>query len=196
MRNPATLLLLLAILTVLAMLTACTSSRLAPSHEIFDEQSGMTLEVVSMPFIFARERSDVAAHARDYATLVAAEIDRSGEYSDFLLLYRWSTVDRRMSPPPPLSAGALRILADGRAIDLQPLQRVPISLTQSHALYVPPHGDVVPRAYAVDAALLRYIAACRNLTLRMPQEELNTPFTLWQYGREALAKFLQSVSGS
>jgi hypothetical protein len=102
MRNPATLLLLLAMLTVLAMLTACTSSRLAPSHEIFDEQSGMTLEVVSMPFIFARERSDVAAHARDYATLVAAEIDRSGEYSDFLLLYRWSTVDRRMSAVPSI----------------------------------------------------------------------------------------------
>lgn len=189
MRKPAISLLLLA------MLTACTSSRLAPSHEMFDEQSGMTLEVVSMPFIFARERSDVAAHARDYATLVAAEIDRSGEYSDFLLLYRWSTVDRRMSPPPPPGAGALRILADGRTIDLQPLERVPIGLTQGRSLYVPPHGDVVPRAYAVDAALLHYIAACRNLTLRMPQEELNTPFALWQDGRDALAKFLQSISG-
>jgi hypothetical protein len=190
MRNPAISLLLLA------LLTACTSSRLAPSREIFDEQSALTLEVVSMPFIFARDRGDVAAHARDYATLVAAEIDRSGEYSDFLLLYRWSTVDRRMSAPPPPSAGALRILADGRAVDLQPLPRVPISLTQSHSLYVPPHGDVVPRAYAVDAALLRYIAACNSLTLRMPQEEINTPFTLWQDGREALAKFLQSISGS
>jgi hypothetical protein len=190
MRTPAISLLLFT------LLTACTSTRLAPSREIFDEQSAMTLVVVSMPFIFARERSDVAAHARDYATLVAAEIDRSGEYSDFFLLYRWSTVDRRMSPPPPAAAGALRILADGRAIDLRPLQRVPISLTQAHSLYVPPHGDVVPRAYAVDAALLRYIAACRNLTLRMPQEEINTPFTLWQDGREALAQFLQSLSGS
>jgi hypothetical protein len=188
MRNPAISLLLLVVLT------ACTSSRLAPMHEIFDEQSAITLEVVSMPFIFARERSDVAAHARDYATLVAAEIDRSGEYSDFLLLYRWSTVDRRMSPPPSPSAGALRISADGRAIDLQPLQRLPVSLAQSRSLYVPPHGDVVPRAYAVDAALLRYIAGCRNLTLRMPQEELNTPFTLWQDGRVALTKFLQSIS--
>jgi hypothetical protein len=182
-------------LLLFTSLAACSPSRLAPPHEIFDEQSAMTLEVVSLPFIFARERSDVAAHARDYATLVATEIDHSGEYSDFLLLYRWSTVDRRMSAPPPAGAGALRILADGRAIDLQPLQKVPIGLTQSHSLYVPPHGDVVPRAYAVDAALLRYIAACRSLTLRMPQEELNTPFTLWQDGREALAQFLKSISG-
>lgn len=182
-------------LMLYTLLTACASSRPAPSQEIFDEQTAMTLQVVSAPFIFARERSDVAAHARDYATLVAAEIDRSGAYSDFLLLYRWSTVDRRMSPPPPSSAGALRILADGRSIDLQPLQRLPVSLTQSHSLYVPPHGDIVPRAYAVDAALLQYIATCRNLTVRMPQEELNTPFTLWQDGREALAKFLQSISG-
>ena len=155
----------------------------------------MTLNVVSRPFVFARDRSDVAAHARDYATLVAAEIDRSGDYSDFLLLYRWSTVDRRMAPPPPRSAGALRIVADGRVIDLKPLERMPVSLTQSHALYVPPHGDVIPRAYAVDAALLQYIAACRSLTLHMPQEEPNTAFTLWQDGREALRNFLRSISG-
>ena len=70
------------------------------STEIFDEETGSTLLVVSKPLVFARDRSDVAAHARDYATLVAVEDDRSGQYTQYLLLYRWSTVDRRMSPPP------------------------------------------------------------------------------------------------
>ncbi len=185
----------LGLTVLLPLLASCASHRAAPPHEIFDEQSAMTLSVVSVPFVFARERSDVAAHARDYATLVAAEIDRSGDYRDFLLLYRWSTVDRRMAPPPPQSAGALRIVADGRVIDLQPVERMPVSLTQSRALYVPPHGDVIPRAYAADPALLHYIAACRSLTLYMPQEDLKTAFTLWQDGREALANFLRSIGG-
>lgn len=184
-----------AVLMMLSLLTSCAADRAAPSHEIFDEKSAMTLSVVSRPFIFARDRSDVAAHARDYATLVAAEIDRSGDYADFLLLYRWSTVDRRMAPRPPQSAGALRIVADGRVIDLKPLETMPIGLTQGRALYVPPHGDVIPRAYAVDSALLQYIAASRSLSLQMPQEELKSSFALWQDGRGALASFLRGGGG-
>jgi hypothetical protein len=183
----------MGLILLLAALVSCASQPATPAQEIFDEQTATTLSVVGKPLVFARERTDVEAHARDYVTLVAAEIDRSGQYSEFLLLYRWSTVDPRMSPPPQSGEGALRILADGRAIDLQPLERLPISLKQGRALHVPAHGDIVPRAYNVDAALLRFIAGSRELTVRMPQEQLNMPFALWEDGRSALAKFVHSV---
>ena len=180
-------------LAVLAALSSCASrSPLAP-REIFDEQTASTLTVVAAPLVFSRPRSDVAAFAHDFATLVAAQDDRSGETSEFLLLYRWSTVDPRMSPPPPPEAGRLRILADGRQIDLQPLGRLPVSLMQRHALLVPHHGDVVARAYRVDAGLLNFIASSRALTLRMPEEALDTPFTLWEDGRKALRQFLRAA---
>ena len=96
-----------ALILALLALPACSSSLRPPaaSREILDEQSGTTLTVVAAPLVFARERTDVAAHARDYATLVAVEIDNSGKYRTYLLLYRWSTVDRRMSAPPDPSAG-------------------------------------------------------------------------------------------
>jgi hypothetical protein len=123
--------------------------------------------------------------------LVAVEIDISGEYGQYLLLYRWSTVDRRMSSPPPPDAGELRIYADGRTIDLIPLARVPVDLRQRRGLHVPDHGDVVAHAYRVDVATLHYIAASSDLTVRMPQEPLDTPFTVWEDGRSALAQFLQ-----
>jgi hypothetical protein len=184
----------LALIALSAVVGSCASTPAPPAQEIFDEQTASTLTVVSKPLVFARERSDVEAHARDYATLVAAEIDTSGQYSEFLLLYRWSTVDRRMSAPPRPSEGALRILADGRVIDLQPMERLPISLKQNHALHVPAHGDIVPRAYGVDAELLRFIATSRELTLRMPQEQLNLPFALFEDGRGALANFVRSVN--
>ena len=97
-----------ALLLALTALASCTtqpphrptSKAKSNSTEIFDEQSGSTLSVVAKPLVFARARSDVAAFARDYATLVAVEDDRSGTYTQYLLLYRWSTVDRRMSPLP------------------------------------------------------------------------------------------------
>jgi hypothetical protein len=172
----------MALILLLAALVSCASEPVKPAQEIFDEQTAATLSVVSKPLVFARERTDVAA-----------QIDRSGQYNEFLLLYRWSTVDPRMSPPPQPGEGELRIVADGRAIDLQPLERLPISLKQSRALHVPAHGDIVPRAYSVDGALLRFIAASRELTVRMPQEQLNLPFALWEDGRGALAEFVHSV---
>jgi hypothetical protein len=180
-----------ALILALTALPACTSLRPAASHEIFDEQTGNTLLAVAAPLVFARERTDVAAHARDYATLVAMEVDISGKYTEYLLLYRWSTVDRRMSPPPDPDAGELRILAEGRVIDLMPLERVPVSLSRRRELHLPEHGDVVTRAYPIDVTTLRFIATSRDLTVHMPQESLDTPFELWEDGRKALGQFLQ-----
>jgi hypothetical protein len=187
-----------ALVMALTALASCTTQPphrpVSKSTEIFDEQTGSTLLVVSKPLVFARDRSDVAAHSRDYATLVAVEDDRSGEYTQFLLLYRWSTVDRRMSPPPGPDEGELKMLADGRTIDLKPLERPPTSLEQRQALHVPDHGDIVYRAYRVDSATLHYIADSRDLSVRMPQESLDTPFTVWEDGRGALAQFLQRAA--
>jgi hypothetical protein len=176
-------------LTALLTLSGCVGSHSPLTREILDEQSGNTLIVVSTPLEFARARTDVAAHARDYATLVAVEIDQAGSYSDFLLLYRWSTVDRRMSPPPDPDQGELHILADGRDIDLEPLADLPISLAKREELYVPPHGDLVAHAYRADGPTLRYIASSRQLIVRLPRERLDTPFALFRDGRKALADF-------
>jgi hypothetical protein len=179
-----------ALLLALTALPSCATRAPPAAKEIFDEQTASTLSVVAKPLVFARERSDVAAHSRDYATLVAIDYDRSGEFEDYLLLYRWSTVDRRMSPPPGEDQGDMRILADGRVIDLKPLDKLPISLNQRRVLHLPQHGDVVARAYRVDGPMLHFIATSRDISLRMPQEALDTPFTVWEDGRSALQAFV------
>jgi hypothetical protein len=181
-------------MATLAALTACVSLP-AADGQILDQETGNTLFVVTKPLVFARERTDVAAHARDYATLVAVAVDRSGTFSEYLLLHRWSTVDRRMSPAPDPSAGKLRILADGREIELSALEQVPMSLSSRPELHGPNHGDAITRAYQVDLPTLRFIAASRLLTVRMPQEPLDTPFGLWDDGRARLAQFVAAQSG-
>src|SRR5258708_40040324 len=90
--------LILALATLSA--SACANPPPRDSPEIFDEQSGNTLLVVPQPLVFARERRDVAAHERDYATLVAGEINQSRKNSECLFVYRWTSVGRRTSPPP------------------------------------------------------------------------------------------------
>jgi hypothetical protein len=178
-----------ALFLILAALPACSGTRVLRAHEILDDRSGSTLSVVAQPLVFARERTDVAANARDYATLVAVEVDQSGNYHDYLLLYRWSTVDPRMSPPPASDQGELRIIAEGRDIDLTPLPELPISLAHGRELHVPVHGGLIAHAYVIDATTLRYIAESHELYVRMPQEALGTPFALREDGRGALAQF-------
>jgi hypothetical protein len=177
------------LLPALIALCSCSSQPRVATREFFDEQTASTLSVVGKPLIFERQRSDVAAHGHDFATLVAIEVNNSGQDSEYLLLYRWSTVDRRMSPPPEPDQGLLRIQADGRTIELRPLERLPVSLAQRRRLHFPEHGDVVARAYRVDLDLLRFVSTSGELVVRLPDESLDTPFMLWDDQRGSLARF-------
>lgn len=181
------LVLLAAALTALA---ACAAGPPPATREILDEETGNTFFIATRPLVFARNRTDVAAYTRDYVTLAAVAVNESGKYSEYLLMYRWSTVDRRMEPPPDPNAGELRILADGRTIDLHPLEQVPVSVASRTELREPNHGDAITHAYKMDLPTLRFLAVSQTLAVRMPQEPLDTPFELWQDGRPDLASFV------
>jgi hypothetical protein len=178
-----------AVVAALALLVACASSAPRAPTELLDEQTGVTLAVVAEPLVFARARVDVAANARDYATVVAVEANRSGRYSQYLLLHRWSTVDRRMAALPPPSAGRLVIEADGRVLELRPLVPLPAALTRRDHVFLPEDADVISWAYDMDPATLAYLAASHEIRLRLPDEALDSPFTLWGDGRAALREF-------
>ena len=179
----------LAFLVAALTLAGCAGGP-PETREILDEETGNTFFVATRPLVFARNRSDVAAFTRDYVTLVAVAVNSSGKYSEYLLLYRWSTVDRRMLPPSDPNAGELRILADARTLDLQPLEQVPVSLASRAELHDPNHGDAITHAYKMDLATLHFLAASRTLEVRLPQEALDTPFGLFQDGRPDLDRFV------
>jgi hypothetical protein len=179
----------LAALMSLQWLAACAPlERLAPQEHL-DRRSGETLVVVNQPLVFARERSDVAVRARDYTTLVAVEADRAGRYSAYLVAYRWSTVDRRMTDLPAEDAGALRIVADGRELLLTPLTALPEALKSADMLHAPKDARFIVWAYNIDLATLRYLADSTELALRFPRESLPLDFSLWSDGRAALREF-------
>ncbi|MGC1459252.1 MAG: hypothetical protein WA825_13325 [Steroidobacteraceae bacterium] len=179
-------------MSAVLLLPGCVRPPQAGSRTILDQQTGNTLLLVQHPLVFARERTDVAAHARDYATLVAVEVDAAGHYSNYLLVYRWSTVDKRMAPPPQVGSGKLQVEADGRTIVLAALEQLPVGVVGQDGLLYPPHADVVTYAYPIDWATLRFLAQSNQILLRMPQDALDTPFGLWEDGRASLAQFVRS----
>lgn len=173
------------------LLAGCASEPQRAPTELLDEQTGATLVVVAEPLVFARARLDVAANARDYLTIVAVEANRSGKYAQYLLVHRWSTVDRRMAALPGEGAGRLLLDADGRTLELKPLQPMPAALVRRDRVHVPPDADVVSWAYDVDVATLAWLAGSHEIRARLPDETLASPFALWGDGRAALQAFVK-----
>jgi hypothetical protein len=179
--------------TMLVAAAAC--SNLPPSpRNLLNEQTGVTVTVVGAPILFALERHGGPASAHDYLTLVAVRNDDAGKYTELLLLYRWSAFFGPVSAPPEQSTGELLIEIDGQAIRLQPLERLPPGLPRPKELFVPDTTDADMHAYVTDLQTMRLIAMSHELTVRLPQESLDAPFTLWRDGRPALAQFVKQLS--
>ena len=62
-------------------------------REYVDEVTAVSITVSLDSLVFARERSDLAANARDYITLAPLEINRTGRRALFWSGDRWSTTD-------------------------------------------------------------------------------------------------------
>jgi hypothetical protein len=123
--------------------------------------------------------------------LVAAEADRSGKFSSHLVVYYWSTVDRRMSSLPDKSAGKLVLQADGREINLMPVNPTPAAFVNRTDLHAPRAAESLTWVYDVDLPTLLYVAESQELSLRLTDEALPVPFVIWTDGRPALREFAQ-----
>jgi hypothetical protein len=172
----------------LALSGCLTPVDMAPIDSL-DETTGNTYTSVAQPLIFARRRADLAANARDYATIAAAHINRAGKLTTYLLAYRWATVDVRMSALPAKSQGRLTFLGDGRVVELQPLSDPQALAMLRIELAAPRTQGKVGWVYAVDAATLRYLAESHELQLQFPDEAMAQPFEIWSDGRPALQAF-------
>jgi hypothetical protein len=190
--HPARFAVTAALITIAAGCTALPAP--APS-QFLDERTGVTLSVVDAPLVLARERRDIAANARDYLTLVAAERDLAGRRQLILLVHRWSTIDTRVGASDDDDSTRLTLLADGRDIHLTPVAgQLPVEFTQNERLLRPPVDKVVTLAFQTDIATLRYVVSSRQLSASFDAAKATLPYTMWRDGRESLRQLLDSVA--
>jgi hypothetical protein len=165
--------------------------------EFLDERTGATITVVHDPLVFAFERSSLAANARDYISLTAVEVDRSGQLQTYLIGYVWSTIDRRnRSSAPDQIQKPLALLADGREIQLVPVSEFPKDLLDEQRLLAPPASHVLRAAYPASRELLRYIASSRNLSISFAldsedEDAERESYQIWGDGKKALIAFVE-----
>jgi hypothetical protein len=174
-----------------ATLSACVTPPLEPRN-VLDERSGISLTVVDQPLVLARERRDVAVQARDYLTLVAAQINESGQRELVWVVHQWSTIDSRAAEFQPTPGEPLLLVADGRDVRLHPI-RSAAAYIQHSALRAPADALAVTTVYAVDDETLQYVAESGRIAASFPESRLTLPFSLWTDGRPALRRFLAEV---
>jgi hypothetical protein len=181
----------LAIWLLLAALSGCITLPVPATVTMLDEETGVSIRRVAEPIVLARDRREVAAHARDYLTLIAVELNRSGQRQTVLLVYRWSTIDRRMDMAVDATARDLVLVSDGRDVWLRPLaDPLPPELRARADLLRPEVSDVVAMAYGVDEATLRLLGEGDDLVAAFRGVSGSRPFRLWRDGRAALNRFI------
>lgn len=185
-------------LAATALLVCAPSALLASSQpplEYLDEQTAATITVVSQPLMFAYARRELAANARDYATVAAAAVNRGGKINYVVIVYFWSTVDPRLREGSGPAAEPLIVQADDRRISLKLQGHSPREAGIGVAVHAPPGDDVQPNVYSTDLPTLRFISESRRLGLQVESD--GTPFTydVWEDRRAALKAFVRHMNG-
>jgi hypothetical protein len=156
--------------------------------EYLDPDTAALVTTVSSPLVFARAHLDVAANARQYATVAAVSVNRSGRYEYVLLMYLWATIDPRLGIDRHPGQNVI-LLADDRAIRLVRDGRSMHEVGISTPLHAPEHIRGQPRIYRTDRETLQFLAKARRVHLLLEGDEDPRPFDVWTDGRPALAKF-------
>jgi hypothetical protein len=185
------------VMSLFAALAACADLPNPAPQEFLDERSAVTVAVVDAPWILARERRDVAAYARDYLTLAAAERNEAGRYSLALIAHRWSTVDARVAGLAADTPAVLVLVADGRDLRLKPAPALPREFAgRDGRLWEPGVARYVTFAYPIDRGTLDVLAASQVLYAYFDEAEadgaLIPPYQDWRDGRGAIARLLES----
>jgi len=164
-------------------------------QEYLDEETAATITVVGEPLIFACPRPELAANVRDYVTLAAAAVNRSGKVSYVLIAYFWSTVDPRLRPDALPSPEPLVLQADDRRIELKLRGHSAHEAGIGVPVHAPPGAAVTPNVYGTDLATLRFAAEARHLTLLADSGGTALSYELWEDRRTALRSFVHHMNG-
>jgi len=179
-----------------------TAGPASAPEEYLDNETAATVLVVARPLVFARDRPELAVHMRDYVTLAAASIDRSGRTDTVLIAYFWTTLDahgregeRNLLAGADHSSRELIIAADDRRIRLKAVAATAHDIGIGGAVHAPPSRTAVQVLYRVDLATLRFLSAAHHLAVLQEADDPGASFQLWSDQRPALRELVKSLGG-
>jgi hypothetical protein len=187
---------LVVLVALCAALGACTAEEARDQpRQYLDEHTAATITAVDRPLVFARDRTDLAANARDYVTLAAAAVDRMGKVQYVLVAYSWSTADSRLSEERPPVPDSLVITADDRRLLFTGPTGTPVDAGIAEPVGAPPGPQRAPYVFRADLSVLRFLSAARHLSVQVGTSDAAPSYEIWDDGRPALAAWAATLNG-
>jgi hypothetical protein len=169
----------LAVAMLLLVVGACASGPPDGTRQYLDEKSAATVTVSQGSLVFARERPELAVHARDYLTLVPIDVNRMGTHVLYFYGFVWSTIDKRRSPASDEGIAQFEIVADGRRIPLVPVRATPRELGLAEAPVRAPSGSARLLIAQTDRQTLAFLAAAGAIRAAELHDGVSEPYELW-----------------
>jgi hypothetical protein len=168
----------LAVAAVALVAGACASPPSDGPRQYLDEKSAVTVTVAGQALVFARDRPELAVHARDYLTLVPIDVNRMGTHSAYFYGYVWSTIDKRGTDAHDGIAN-FEIIADGRQIPLVPVNSTPRQLGLVESPLRAPSGSAHLLIARTDRETIALVANAGELSAAESRDGLSEPYVLW-----------------
>ena len=169
----------LAVAAVAVAAGACASPPSDGPRQYLDEKSAATVTVAREALVFARDRPELAVHARDYLTVVPIDVNRMGAHASFFYCYAWSTIDKRTSTAQGDGTPQFEIIADGRRIALVPVNATPVELGLAEPPLRAPSGSARLLIARTDRETLALVANARELSAAESGNGISERYVLW-----------------
>jgi len=180
----------LVVAMLLLAVGACASQPPDVPRQYLDQQSAATVTVATGALVFARERPELAVHARDYLTLVPVDVNQAGTHRLYFYCHVWSTIDKRGQPGNDDGPARFELVADGRQIPLVPVE----ASIRELGLAEPPVRAPSPSARllvaATDRDALEFLASASELRAIAHHGGASERYELWKDGRQSLLSML------
>jgi hypothetical protein len=169
----------LAVVILTLAVCACASTPTDGPRQYLDEKSAATVTVAREPLVFARERPELAVHARDYLTLVPIDVNRMGKHVVYFYGFVWSTIDKRAAPGSDDGTLQFEIVADGRRIPLVPVKATPRELGLAEPPLSPPSASARLLIAQTDRQTLAFLATAGVIQAAELRDGASESYELW-----------------
>ncbi len=181
-------------LASLVLLGGCASGP-ADVHEYLDQQTAITVKVVSAPAVYAHEAPELAANVRDYLSVGAVELNNMGAHRNYLALIAWSTIDRKRTGVPPAALPErIEIKLGGQDRQFEPATHEARSIGIGEPVLRPDLGYLGESWYEVTTADLRAFAAAPPESIELLGNELHLTYASWHREDAAFQKFVEEMA--
>jgi hypothetical protein len=191
------------ILSVLMLtVSAAAAAGVNAPLEYLDDQTGETVIAVGRPLVFARDRATFnggpapawSVAPRDYVTLAAAAVDRSGKISYLLIGYFWSVGVPQPWENVRLAREPLVLELQDRRIELAPQAGSARDAGISVPVHRPSIDPVTQSLYAVDLPTLGLIADSARPLLYCGGQSAPLRYELFEDRLTALRELVRHLS--